>query len=188
MDVSTAIREMPAVRSYRLDPVESDIVDAVLEAGRQAGSSCNAQPWCFVVIRDHTTRASIASRLPQSVYVADAPVTIAVCVEDNDGWGRMDGARAIQSMLLEAWSHGLGSTWTAGPESHEIVNDLLDLPNGIELLGFVPLGYPSDGALRPKRRKPLTSITYRERFGVPYFDDPRKKWSGSVSSTAHGDA
>jgi nitroreductase len=171
MDVRTAILEMPAVRSYRSDPVSEELIEAVLEAGRQSGSSCNGQPWCFIVIRDPETRASIAERLPQSIYVADAPVTIAVCVEDNDGWGRMDGARAIQSMLLEAWSHDLGSTWTAGPDSHDIVNDLLELPDGIELLGFIPLGYPSEGAIRQKRRKPLDRITHRERFGAPYFDE-----------------
>lgn len=159
---------MPAVRSFRSEPIEDEVVEAVLEAGRQSGSSCNAQPWHFIVIRDTATRTEIGARLPQSAYVAEAPVTIVVCVEDNDGWGGMDGARAIQSMLLEAWAQGLGSTWTAGPESHHIVNDLLGLPTEIELLGFVPLGYPNHGSIRRKRRKPLSSMTHSERFGIPY--------------------
>lgn len=156
---------MPAVRAYRADPVTDELVEAVLEAGRQSGSSCNAQPWHFVVIRDAAVRREVGRRLPQSSYIAQAPVAVAVCVEDNDGWGCMDGARAIQSMLLEAWGHGLGSTWTAGPESHDLVNDLLGLPPGISLLGFVPLGYPEKGAVRTKQRRALSSMVHRERYG-----------------------
>jgi nitroreductase len=90
-------------------------------------------------------------------------------VADNDGWGEMDGARAIQSMLLAAWDVGLGSTWTSSPRFGGIVNPILGVPDRFKFIGFITIGFPDQPVGKGiKQRKSLSEIAHAEQFGVPY--------------------
>jgi nitroreductase len=169
METLEAIRTLLAVKSYKHDPVSDSAVRTILEAGRLSGSAHNNQPWHFVVVRDPNTRSELGARIPPSRYISDAPVAIGVFIADNDGWGEMDGARAIQSMLLAAWDLGLGSTWTSSPRFGEIVNPLLGVPEEFKFIGFVTIGLPDQPSGKGiKRRKPLSEIAHIERFGESY--------------------
>ena len=169
MEVIEAIRTLLAVKAYKDDPVSEEDVHTVLEAGQLTGSARNAQPWQFIVIRDPDMRAELGKRWQPSRYIVESPVTIAIFVEDNNGSGPMDGARAIQSMLLAAWGLGLGSTWTSNPSFGDAVRELLNVPDDLHFIGFVTLGYAAHPIGKGmKNRKPLVEITHREKFGQPY--------------------
>ena len=62
MSVAETIRRKRAVRAYTTDPVPQEIIEAILNAGRRAQSSKNAQPWTFILVtdREHLRRLSIA--------------------------------------------------------------------------------------------------------------------------------
>lgn len=169
MEVNEAIRTLLAVKAYKDDPVSEEDVRTVLEAGRLTGSARNAQPWHFIVIRDADMRAELGKRWRPTRYIVESPVAIAVFVEDNDGWGPMDGARAIQSMLLSAWGLGIGSTWTSNPKFGDQVRELLDVPDDLQFIGFVTLGYSTKPIGKGiKNRKSLSDIAHSEKFGQPY--------------------
>ena len=53
---------MRAMRRLRPDPVPLELIRKVLEAGTQAPSGQNTQPWAFVVVRDPETRKFIGER------------------------------------------------------------------------------------------------------------------------------
>jgi nitroreductase len=55
MDVSEAIRLKRAVRKFTPDPLPEEVIFAILNAGRRAQSSKNAQPWQFIAITDKAT-------------------------------------------------------------------------------------------------------------------------------------
>ena len=68
-------------------------------------------------------------------------------------------AGAIQNMLLEAESLGLGSCWTATPIfSQKEINALLDEEG--ELLGILTFGYPAEEGKRSPRISPARSIRH----------------------------
>ena len=50
------IQDRRSIRHYTEEPVAEGDLDLILEAGRQAPSGENAQPWRFIVVRDDATR------------------------------------------------------------------------------------------------------------------------------------
>lgn len=50
------IHDRRSIRDYTDEPVSEADLDLILEAGRQAPSGENAQPWRFVIVRDEDTR------------------------------------------------------------------------------------------------------------------------------------
>ncbi len=167
MEIFEAIKTMLAVREYRSEPVPLDVVTRIVEAGRLTASAMNRQPWDFVVIREPRTLQRLGELASTGSYIAQAPVAIAVVVPDST-WGPIDGARAVQDMMLAAWGEGIGSNWVGNANTEEIKN-LLNVPGDRVVLTVIPFGYPAEelGQGR-KNRKPLADVTHAERFGQPY--------------------
>lgn len=55
------IQDRRSIREYSPEPVSEEDLDLILEAARQAPSGENAQPWRFVVIKDHATRKKLGA-------------------------------------------------------------------------------------------------------------------------------
>ena len=71
-------------------------------------------------------------------------------------------------MLLAAHSLGLGSCWIGGIlRRKEDVNRILDVPDDLELVAVIAIGYPVKKK-RTSKRKSLSEIAYREKFGIPW--------------------
>src|SRR3954453_16939947 len=129
MDVFDAIRTLLAVRRYQDRPVPEPVIRRVLEAGRLTASAMNSHPWHFVVVQERDTLRqlgalvpehrealrALGARLPSGPYLAEAPLAIVVAVERTP-FAVSDASRAVQSMLLTAWSDGVGGNWSGfGP-------------------------------------------------------------------------
>jgi len=99
-------------------------------------------------------------------YVAQAPLAIVVVIERTK-FSESDASRAIQSMILTAWSQGVGSNWV-GFFGLDVVKPLLGIPDDLDVLAILPFGYPVRAIGKGKKqRKPLDKVAYRERFGQP---------------------
>jgi nitroreductase len=97
-----------------------------------------------------------------------AAFAIVVVVKKESPYAVSDTSRAIQNMVLTAWADGVGSNWTGfGPLP--AVEKLLGVPETHEGLAVVPFGVPNTTLGRGrKKRKPMTKIVSRERFGTPF--------------------
>ncbi|MEW6215310.1 MAG: nitroreductase family protein, partial [Nitrospirota bacterium] len=66
-EVLKAISERRAVRSYESRKVPKDIINKIIEAGNQAPSAMNSQPWRFAVVEDREFhRKLIKTAIPNS--------------------------------------------------------------------------------------------------------------------------
>ena len=167
MEVFEAIRTMLAVRRYLDRPVPETIVHRIVEAGRLTGSAMYLQPWQFIVVQDRDTLRRLGALARSGPYVAEAPLAVVVAV-DRTGYAVSDASRAIDSMMLTAWSEGVGSNWV-GFGGLEKVNALLGIPSELDVLAILPFGYPADRIGRgKKKRKPLRAVAHRERYGQPF--------------------
>jgi nitroreductase len=167
MDVFEAVRTVLAVRDYEDRAVPEDVIRKVVEAGRLTGSSMNLQPWHFIVIEDREMLQRLGGIVETGPYVAQAAAAIVVAVGESR-FAVSDASRAIQSMILTAWSEGVGSNWV-GFFGMEETHALLDIPEALDVLAIVPLGYPSrEIGAGIKDRKPLSEIAHREEFGQPF--------------------
>jgi nitroreductase len=166
MDVFDGIRTLLAVRRYLDRPVPDTVIRKILEAGRLTGSAMNLQPWHFIVIQERETLRRLGALARSGPYIAEAP--LAIVVASKTGYAVSDASRAIHSMLLVAWSEGVGSNWV-GFGGLDKVNALLEIPAGLDALAILPFGYPADRIGRGKKnRKPLRAIAHRERYGRPF--------------------
>ena len=166
MEPFEAVATVLAVRRYQDRPVPDEALHRILEAGRLTGSSMNAQPWHFIVVREPATLRELASRARSGPYIAGAPLAIAVVV-DRTRYAVSDASRAIQSMVLSAWGEGIGSNWVGFGGLEEAAR-ILGVPDDKDLLAIVTFGYPAQtlGKGR-KKRKALSEVAYAERFGNP---------------------
>jgi nitroreductase len=167
MDTLEAIRTDLAVRRFRDTPIPDAIVRQIVEAGHLTASSANGQPWHFIIVQDKETLRQLGALAHTGPYIAQAPLAIVVAITDSP-YAVSDASRAIQSMVLAAWSQGVASNWV-GFHNLEAVKPLLGIPDDVDVLAIVPFGYPADAiGAGKKKRKPLGEIAHRERFGRPY--------------------
>jgi nitroreductase len=168
MDVFDAVRTVLAVRQYQDKPVPQDVVRQIVEAGRLTASASNKQPWHFIVVEDKNMLKQMGSLLTTGPYVSQAPLAVAVAVE-NTKWALSDGSRAIQSMILVAWAAGVGSNWTGFLGGIDQVKQPLGIPDNYGVLAVLPFGYPAQPAGKGKKnRKPLQEVASLNKYGTPY--------------------
>lgn len=55
------IQDRRSIRQYTAEPVSDQDLDMILEAGRQAPSGENAQPWRFIIVKDAETRKRLGT-------------------------------------------------------------------------------------------------------------------------------
>ena len=169
MDLYEAIAKRFSCRSFKDAPIEPDKLDRVLDAGRQAPSGNNSQPWKFVVITDPDARAAIAGAANNQAFVGEAPAVIAVvgldencvmsCTVPGDP---VNCAIAIDHMTLAATAEGLGTCWI-GAFDQAKCRQLLGVEPPAKIIELLPIGYPAVEA-GPKSRKSLKDVVCRERF------------------------
>ena len=163
MNTFRCIRTRREVRDYLDKPIPEHTLQKILEAGRLAPSSKNSQPWHFIVIRDKETLRKLSALTPTGPHIAKAPLAIAVLM-DCAKLPEVDGARAIQNMVLAAWDEGVGACWITNFYD-DGVKDLLAAPQRMKLVSVIPFGYPTEPKTkRKKNRKRLNEVVHFEKF------------------------
>jgi nitroreductase len=166
MNVFESVQTVLAVREYEPKSIPDETLLRIVEAGRLSGSSRNRQPWHFVLVDDPNVLNELAAASPYGPYIAHASAAIVVAVSDQPGTGE-DASRAIQNMVLTAWSEGVGSNWVGIVHPAE-VSVAVNLPVELRPFAILPLGYPATriGAGK-KKRKPVAEVASRNMFGNP---------------------
>ena len=166
MNVFETVSTLLAVRAFQSTPISSEQIGRILEAGRLTGSGSNQQPWHFIVVDEPAVLAKLAELAKSGPYIAQAPVAIVVVI-DRTPLAVSDGSRAIQSMLLTAWAEGIGTNWV-GYVGMKGVNELLNIPDNLDVLGIVPFGYPvKQLGQGKKKRKALSEVASHGKYGNP---------------------
>ena len=189
------LRSQRGIRRYAPDPVSDATVRQVIEAATWAPSGSNRQPWHFIVIRDAEIKrrlgqiyregmiASGGGKAPVpptlqpgvpplfSDNLATVPVVVMVCLEKWPTRGRDNllGAHifpAVQNLMLAAAALGLGTRLTTIWQHKDTdVMDLLGIPDTVETMAMIPLGYPGGGEhLGGGKRKPVEDVIHTERW------------------------
>jgi nitroreductase len=166
-EVFETVRTLLAVRQYADKPVPAEVVERIVEAAHLSASSINLQPWHFVVVQERATLERLGQLAATGRYIGQAQLAVVVAIEKASPYGVSDGSRAIQDMMLVAWSDGVGSNWVGFRNLPEEISTLLGIPSDYEVLAIVPFGYPANRIGRgQKARKPIGEVVSRERVGL----------------------
>lgn len=165
MSLVDVVLSRRSVRSYKAKAIPGGVLNKILEAGRQAPSADNRQPWRFIVVTDQAIKEKL-SRGSWSGFVKDSALAIVGCgfVGDADAreWSTIDVAIALQNMVIAAWAQGVGSCWI-GDFIEEKVKSTLNIPEEWKVIALVTFGYPDE---KPQKtwRKPLKKIINYNKF------------------------
>jgi len=171
-DHITFLRSLRAVRSFLPDPVPQEVIDDILEVVRWSGSASNRQPWEVIIVREQETLRSLAALDGYAGHLAGATLAIVlVMAGDRVEQETYDEGRLAERIMLAAHAHGVVSSigWVVRGGRDE-ARELLGVPDHKVVRTAISLGYPDEGARRPRSgrgraRKPLDEIVHVERYG-----------------------
>jgi len=104
--VYDAILARRSIRRFQDKPVGDDIIEKLLEAGRNAPSRGNSQPWRFVVVKDQTEIEALAHASYKQAVVAKAAACIIIL-------GVIDPRPTVRARYMELVEAGVFDQETA---------------------------------------------------------------------------
>ncbi len=187
MKTLEAIKTWRSTRRFLDKPVEKEKLEAILEAVLRAPSWANTQCWRLILVEDLVMKQKLSelsyvesffARIqyksnPAQKGIVQAPMVILLCADPASSgkiWEKeyymTDAGIASQNLMLAAHSLGLGTVFV-GVFDEEKIRSLLQIPEGIRIVGLFPVGYPADvGEVRP--RKSLGEIVFSEKWGASF--------------------
>ncbi len=175
---SELIRKRRSIRHFLDRPVESEKIDALVEAALRAPSSRGLNPWEFILVDDRDQLAALAEAKPHGAsFLAGAPLGIVVCADPQrcDVWVE-DCSIAVIFVQLMAASLGLGSCWiqirerlhASGRPARDHIADCLQIPAHLEVEAMIAIGY----AQRGKSPHPASGLQFdkvhHKAYGQPF--------------------
>lgn len=151
MKTLDCIKTRRSRRKFLDKEIEQYKINKIIEAGIQAPSSQDCQPWHFIIIKNKEIKEKLANIKEEDnrEHILTAPICIMVCIDKEKSPSRYieDGVCATENMLLSAHDLSLGSVYVTGsklsePERAEKIRKLLNIPQNIEPITILPVGYP----------------------------------------------
>ena len=159
MSLLDLILSRRSIRRYENKDIPEEVLQQILETGRQAPSAVNRQPIHFVIVNDHDILKNLCDNLINR-FVKNAPVAIVGCADIKSlltgKWAVVDTTIAMQNMVIAAWTLGIGSCWI-GACNNEKVKELLKIPDKWKVVALVTLGYPAEQP-KPRKKKPFEEL------------------------------
>lgn len=155
-----------SIRKYLSKPIEDGKVECLLKAAMQAPTARNMQSWQFIVITNRELLDSMIEIQPYTGMMKQAPCAILVIgnreATMEEGYLYLDGAAAIENMLIEAVHQGLGTCWCGiYPKQDRIqaFKKTFKLADNLIPIGVVAVGYGDE--IKPiQERYDASKVTY----------------------------
>ena len=151
MEFCQVIKKRRSIRKFDNRPVEREKIEHLLQCAFLSPSSHNHRPWHFVVVQNRDLLDRLSQSKPGAQGLHNAQAAIVVCAYPNksDVWIE-DAAIAAHTINLAAVDLGLGSFWVQirnryfdeNTTAARYVRNLLNLPQDLEVLSIIGLGYP----------------------------------------------
>ena len=148
------LRTRRSIRKYASNPIDSKMIDVLIEALLRAPTSRNAKSWEFIIADDRELLSKLSKAREQGSHqLEDAPLGIVVCADStkSDVW--IEDC-SIAAILVQVTAHdlGLGSCWiqirnrnhTEMMSAEQYIQGLLGLPQHIKVECMVSIGYPNE--------------------------------------------
>lgn len=173
------IRTRRSVRRFQERPIAADTLLELFDAARYAPSWGNLQCWEVLVVEDLEDKKKLAGLLsaknPATKCTETAPVLLGICGDPRKSgfykgvqvtrygqWFLYDLGILSQTLCLKAWEQGLGSV-IIGSFDHQAAEELLGVPDGLQLVALIAFGYPDHDPPMPKRRA-IEEFVHYHRF------------------------
>ena len=174
METLNCIQTRRSKRIFLDKNIPKVLINKILNAGINAPSSVDCQPWQFIIVKDKNKLKKLAElkKRDDHNHILTAPISIIVCVDIEKSPSRYleDGVTATQNMLLAIHELGLGSVYLSAckpskPELAQKVRDILFIPKNIIPISILPIGFTnSEEKLDEKVLLNLDDITHYDKW------------------------
>lgn len=154
-------------------PVPREDLIKIVEAGMAAPSGCNKQTTSFIIVDDSEVLSKIKSVIDPPV-AETAPAAICVVTHRiyayrDKCYAVQDYSAAIENMLLAIVELGYESCWYEGHITDDDginhkMEKILSVPDGYEIVCFLPVGVAKDKIIPPKKK------SFAQRVGINSFN------------------
>lgn len=182
--VENIISKRYSVRKYSSRKVEKDKIRDIFESVRLAPSTCNSQPWRFIVIENTEDFCDyVFGGVVPNKWAYSAPIIVVCCVKKDilahyiastvkgTNFAMIDMGIALEHLILKATDLGLGSCIIGWFDKGK-VRKMLKIPKLIGVVALVTLGYPEKDESRAKNRQELDEILYFNKWGGSERESP----------------
>ncbi|MGI5849685.1 MAG: nitroreductase family protein [Christensenellales bacterium] len=146
------ILERRSCRAYQDKPVPKDMLKMLLQAGMNAPSARDSQPWEFLVMHDYAKKKAVSELFIYWRMLEKASLGILV-MANTSGYASttkeffiQDCAACTENILLAAQAMGLGGVWLGlYPKTAfmQKIRDIYQIPKDILPFSIVSIGYPA---------------------------------------------
>ena len=167
MSLVDVILSRRSIRCYEQKEIPKDVLDKIFEAGRQAPSAANRQPWHFIVVTDYEIKKELSKGLVNR-HIKNSAFTVVGCAYiglwhiGTRKWSIVGTSIALQNMVIAAWAMGVGSCWI-GDFRENKVKQLLNIPDKWKVVALISFGYPAEKP-EAKKRKRIGEIVGFNKF------------------------
>lgn len=179
MNAVECLKGRRSIRKFTEQPVSHELLEQIVETASYAPSWKHTQITRYVVVEGEL-KNRIADEATDAYpnngnIIKGAPVLVAVTMitgrsgferdgsfstDRGDRWQMFDAGIAAQTFSLAAHEAGLGSV-ILGIFDREKATALLELQEGRELVALIPLGYPAEEPVAPRRKQVEELLTYK---------------------------
>lgn len=168
-----------SIRKFKADPVSHELLAQIVETASYAPSWKHTQITRYIAIegdlKEKIAKEGTSLYPGNGAIISSAPVLVAVTVIKNrsgyerdgsfstprgDGWQMYDAGVASQTFCLAAYEQGLG-TVILGLFDQKPVESMLQLPEDRELVALIPVGYPDEAPVAPRRKSVDDLLSYQ---------------------------
>ena len=154
--LAQAIRERRSTPSFVGEPIPASDLRQILDAGLQAPSGYNLQPWRFVVVQHPEQKRRLRAASYNQAKVEEASAVIVAC-GDRDGWRRD---------LDEILHMGYDTAPLEGFEQRKVC-ETLRLPISYFVVALLAIGHVQGQDKFNGGRFDLSHTVFGEEFGKP---------------------
>jgi nitroreductase len=185
-----AIYKRHAVRAYKPDKIEGEVIRTLLRAAVRAPTAIHLEPWAFVVVQDRNLLKRLSDRAkvmassaaeqaptaaqphrdhpnpladPSFNIFYDAGTLIVICAKPTGPFAVADCWLAAENLMLAAYGLGLGSCpigFAVAMLNHPEVKAELGIPPEVTPIAPIVVGVPS-GEGSPTSRKDPDILSWR---------------------------
>lgn len=146
-----------SIRKYESRPIEEEKTELLLRAAMAAPSACNQQPWEFYVVTSAELKEKLSKTTPYTAFAAEAPLVLVPAYRERGvvpQYFHIDMSAAVENILLEADTLGLGACWMGiAPEPDRMadVKAILNMRDDLTPFCLISVGYPAEE--RPQQNR-----------------------------------
>ena len=170
MTAKECITGRRSIRQYTDQPVSHELLAQIVETASYAPSWKHTQIVRYIAVEGEK-KARATAICGKDKLMENAPMVVAVTVikgrsgferdgsfttARGDAWQMFDAGVASEAFCLAAFEQGLG-TVIMGIFDQQEAADLLEIPENQDLIALIPIGYPAEAPVAPKR-KPVTDL------------------------------